>query len=711
MSASTRSALGLGAAAVLAGLALSGAAGREASLLQGVPTPAVAAAVALACATLVGLAGAGAGTLFLGLLPLPLFLLGGPLPGLRALTGPALLVPVLAGVLAALAAGERRLPAIWLGPILALVYGTVALRVQAQVGTQGDEPHYLIVAQSLLRDGDVAVEKDFAEGRYREFHEGPLEPHYRVRGRDGAIYSLHALGLSLLILPAFALAGYAGASLLLAGLAVLLALELRELLREVWDDADLATGVTVLLAFTPPLLHYAGLVFTEVPAALLTVVGLRRARRMASLQDALLVGLVLAGLPWLNVRYGWIAGVLLLLALSPRLPDRRRLAALLVPPLLSGLALLAYHQAIYGFADPRLVYGRRPEFSLGLVPQGLPGLFLDQEFGLLAYAPIFALAVPGLFRLLRRDLRCGLAVLALLCGVAGVASAWPMWRGGWNPPARFLVPILPALALAVAGELRRGLSAPAALLAAWGLWTGVGGALEPRLVHRDRDGTAPLFRSLSGAEEWTRLLPGFVLDESAHDRSRLALIWAGALGLAVAAASRARKASPAGLALATAGLAVAAGVASRASSAGTWGRDAVRVIGRPALVLPGGPIEPDSTARWTPADLDWGPAYEPHRHPGGAILGARLALPPGTYRLAIDAERLGPWTEGSLEIRGLQDRRVPLGQDLQATFEVSSPEREVTLAVLGGSALLVHHVDLARVGDGSTLPASSGLSR
>ena len=44
---------------------------------------------------------------------------------------------------------------------------------------------HLMVADSLLRDGDVAVEEDFEEGRYRVFHPKPLEPHYRVRGREG----------------------------------------------------------------------------------------------------------------------------------------------------------------------------------------------------------------------------------------------------------------------------------------------------------------------------------------------------------------------------------------------------------------------------------------------------------------------------------------------------------------------------------------------
>ena len=52
----------------------------------------------------------------------------------------------------------------------------------------------------------------------------------------------------------------------------------------------------------------------------------------------------------------------------------RTLVAVLVPCAVSALGLLAYHQALYGFWDPRRVYGRRPEFALSSLPEGLPGL-------------------------------------------------------------------------------------------------------------------------------------------------------------------------------------------------------------------------------------------------------------------------------------------------------------------------------------------------
>jgi hypothetical protein len=619
-------------------LAAGGAASRPGAWALGLPGVLVTLLVIAAGAAAAWRLGATAGRLGLGLAVVPVLLVAGvPIPGVRALSGPPLFALAL-GVLA-LAVARRGVPA-WAGrallPVVLVVYGIAAWRAQVQVGPEGDEPHYLMVAESLIRDHDVSLERDYAEGRYQAFHPAPLAPHYRVRGRNGEIYSLHAVGLSLLILPAYALGGYPAVSFFLALLAALLVREIRGLLAGWLDDDGTATGVAWLLALSPPLVSYAGLVFTEVPAALGVAVALRRARGSTT-SGAVAGGLAQAAIPWLNARYGIVAALIVVYVVSHR-PDVRRAAAWLLPMAVSAAALAAWHHHLYGFLNPGRVYGRRPELSLATVPEGLPGLFLDQEFGLLAYAPVFVLALPGVIGLARRSRRDALLAVALVAAVVGTAALWPMWRGGFNPPARFLVPIVPVLALLVAARIRAaGLTAGVALLAGWGLWTGLTGALDPRLVHRDRDGTAPLFRERSGAEEWTRLLPGYVLDESIPDRVRLSLVWTVALGGAALLGRRAP--GPWGVAAVCGGLLAAAGAASSLSHGRTEGRDAVRLAGRPALAVPGWHGVHD--AWWTPADLGWGPVYEPHRFPAGAVVGERLGLPRGSCSLELGIEGLG----------------------------------------------------------------------
>jgi hypothetical protein len=554
-----------------------------------------------------------------------------------------------------------------------------------------------MVADSLLRDGDLSLERDYAEGRYLAFHDAPLEPHYRVRGKHGEIYSLHAVGLSLLILPAYALGGYPGVSLFMALVAALAAREIKEGLVTSLGDGGAAEAGGWIAALSPPLLHYAGLVFTEVPAALLVAFALRRGKGLS-------VGVALALLPWLNVRYAALSVVLAAYGLWCAESVKERVG-LVAPALVSAVASAAYHYALYGFFDPRRVYGRRPEFALATMRDGLPGLFLDQEFGLLVYAPVLALAVPGFSRLLRRDRARALAAAALVAVVVLTSSTWHMWRGGFNPPGRFLVPVLPALVLLAAPALEGGLRAGAALLLGWSLFTGALGAAEPQRVHRDRDGTATFFRAVSGAEEWTRLLPGYVLADP--DRRSLALVWTGALLLAVP--WRRGGVTVPRLAVAATGFLAAAGLASSLSHARTGGRDAVRLVGRTALAVPGWARASRVTAEWGAEALDWGPLYEPHRHPDGVELGSRLPLPPGAYELTIDAERLGP---GAPRIEIWPDRptgtwrvasAAETGGRLTARFSMAPGEVAATIRMRGGDPLMLKGLRL--VAQPSAAPA------
>ena len=77
------------------------------------------------------------------------------------------------------------------------------------------------MAQSLWRDGDLKIENNHERGDYREYFPIDLEPHYLTRGTDGEIYSIHPIGLAVILAPVYALAGYKGSVWLLIALGAL----------------------------------------------------------------------------------------------------------------------------------------------------------------------------------------------------------------------------------------------------------------------------------------------------------------------------------------------------------------------------------------------------------------------------------------------------------------------------------------------------------
>lgn len=676
-------------------LALGGAASSPAGVLIGVPPPIVAGGVLLAATAWASTFGVKGARRAGGLLLIPLLLLFAPrLPGIQAFSGPSLLTVVFAGLVCIVVTRRPWWTSRAFFPVILLLCLAYSVRARQEVGAQGDEPHYLMVADTLLRSHDLALEDAYAEGRYRAFHPSPLEPHYRVRGRGGHIYSLHALGLSLLILPAYAVSGYAGASLFLALLAALLAWEIRGLVESWTGDSGLAEGIGWVVGLGAPVLHYSGLIFTEIPCALLVAVVLRRGSEEKGLGHGALLACAAAFLPWLNVRYVPLSLVLLLYLLAER--TWRQKAAVLLPNAVSAVGIGLYYFHLYGFLDPRRVYGARPELSFGLVPEGLSGMLLDQEFGLLTYAPFFALAIPGLLYLFRDSPRRGALAFGLILSVLIPAACWPMWRGGFNPPGRFLLPVVPVLAACAAHRLRTGLRGGAALLMGWTLFVGLAGARHPRLVHRDREGTAPLFRATSGALEWTRLLPRYVLQEP--DRHILGVVWGVSL-LAAATGLRIRTRS---YAMASLGLVLATGTAALLGEGRSEGRDAVQLVGRRAVLVPGF-HRVEWPAEFGPEALLWGPVYEPQRHPLGVEMGSLLALPSARYRLAIQADVFGEAAEPSLTVAGRKSplQRVPEGW--VGGFEVPADATEESLVFRGGPPFLLKRIVLFG-GDRSAQP-------
>ena len=87
----------------------------------------------------------------------------------------------------------------------------------------------------------------------------------------------------------------------------------------------------------------------------------------------------LALLPWLHSRFALLAGcigALVLLRLSATKNPAGKAVAFLSVPAVSAVCWMGFFRAIYGVADPSAPYGTTREFSLAFIPGGLAGLAL-----------------------------------------------------------------------------------------------------------------------------------------------------------------------------------------------------------------------------------------------------------------------------------------------------------------------------------------------
>jgi hypothetical protein len=398
-----------------------------------------------------------------------------------------------------------------------LVFGLYGSRA---VGPGGDEPHYLIIAQSLLADGDVQIENNHRAAEYRRFFNGELRPDYLRRGVNGQIYSIHAPGLAFLMLPAYAVAGYSGAVVFLCLLAALAA-------RAVFDLAEsLAGRGPALVAWlgvclTIPFVPYSWLVFPEIAGALAVAWAALWLWQPAEQRPSIWIwrGMVLGYLPWLHTKFlvflaAFAAGLLL------RLWKRPRVALAFGAPVAASLVVwLLFFYSIYGEFNPGAPYGNyaNQHIMISNIPRGVLGLMVDQKFGLLFYSPIYLFAVAGCWIMLRRpDYRYLGAVCLLAVAVfVGGATELYMWWGGNSAPARYLVPLLPCLAPMIAVAV--GAARTVWVRALLGVWLSislglalVGAAWPSRfLIFSEPHGRARLLETIQAGAPLALSIPTF----------------------------------------------------------------------------------------------------------------------------------------------------------------------------------------------------------
>ena len=331
--------------------------------------------------------------------------------------------------------------------------GALALRDQLPIG---DEPHYLMMTQSLLKDGDLRIENNHKNRDYASFYTFDIPPHYLTRGKDGEIYSVHAPGVSVFVLPAFAFFGYYGG---VASVIAVVALGSGLAWHAAWLLTAQASAAWIAWAsvfLTAPMFLQAITVFPDavgavpVIAALWLILAIDGQRPVSTLV-VFAVSTGLAMLPWLHSRFAILAGGLgVIIAVRLLARGWRRVLVFLALPAVAGVLWLGFFWWIWGSPSPAAPWGSGLTSRIEWIPRGAYGLLFDPQAGVFLPAPAYLLAIVGYPLLLRSRPR-----LAIETGVIGITlllsvASYDAWWGGQGAPARYLVAALPLAVPAIA---------------------------------------------------------------------------------------------------------------------------------------------------------------------------------------------------------------------------------------------------------------------
>ncbi len=364
----------------------------------------------------------------------------------------------------------------------------------------GDEPYHVALMESALEDHDLNLANNLMGG-------GAVRETILSSNR-----LFHSPVLAGLLLPGFLIAGRGGALVLLAlAGAGLVALVIRRY-RELRAPPDRAVVVVVMIAcLTYPLVTFStqiwpGLLGGLLVAAMLLLIHRgRRSRAFAAVLTLVAVAaktrLALVALP--VALAGWWRG-------NPR---TRLIGAAVIGVAAAGALLFGWWTMGHPFGFYRRIHHLLPNDPV-LAVTVIGGLLFDVAGGLAWTAPLWLVALVAVPLLWRRG---GDGERALLLGGGATLAALLSsieWYGGGSPPARYLVPLLPAVLLALGMVVSRpdgsrrviALVFPAAFVSWWVLVT------RPHFSVNPGDGGWWLTKSLSRrfAADARALFPSFL---------------------------------------------------------------------------------------------------------------------------------------------------------------------------------------------------------
>ena len=288
--------------------------------------------------------------------------------------------------------------AVWTG-LAVNARATVAAR------TTADEPHYLLTAISLWQDHDITTGDELQARAYTPFHEVQLLDQTTPLA-DGRLVEPHDPLLPAILALPVAIGGWVGAKLTLAAVAGFLAATMIWVaVRRFAVPLTIATVTVIAFSLAMPLSAYATQIYPEMPAALAVALAIGALTGPLGRRGIALWIAVLVCLPWLSVKYAPVVVALAAIGavLLWRRGSRRALVVSAVVLMVAGLTYLLAHKVMYGGWT---VYAAGDHFTEGgqLSVMGyeanypgrtirLLGLLVDRNFGLVAWAPVYLIAV------------------------------------------------------------------------------------------------------------------------------------------------------------------------------------------------------------------------------------------------------------------------------------------------------------------------------
>jgi len=322
----------------------------------------------------------------------------------------------------------------------------------------GDEPHYLVMTQSIANDGDFNLDNNYKLDLHKEFYNADLDVHYiDIHGKS---YSLHSFGLPIIMTPFYKLFGYKGVFL---GIIVFSCLGLVAVYNicKYFSNPHSAFAATFFLGLTAPVSIYLSsqlfpetIAFTLFACLISIVLGLDSKHLIYSFILILIISIMLS---LLHIKFTLLTFGAGLLSMIIALKNKSMKHVFIFWPLIGIMTLLTTYIILSITYDGYVLEALRkvarpaghesaPSMTLKYLLRGVYLNFFEREKGIFWYMPILLIFLNPLYiyRIFRyRLLNYKLQILGVfISNIPYLTAAFSFFdsSGGWCPPGRYLIP-------------------------------------------------------------------------------------------------------------------------------------------------------------------------------------------------------------------------------------------------------------------------------
>ncbi|MFO7979824.1 MAG: hypothetical protein R6V00_03195 [Candidatus Aminicenantes bacterium] len=323
-----------------------------------------------------------------------------------------------------------------------LIFSTASFILYTQnIQLSGDEPHYLMVAQSLVEDGDFNLENNIKNKTYYKYLPIDISFHGDIHKKQYLSY--HMPGLSFVMIPFYALFNLLGGlipaalffRLAASVINAFFALALYAVLKIQFPKKKI-TGIWLLFICLYPLIFHSLHLYPELPAAALLMGAFIFA--FGKTKNYVLSGLFLSLVAWFHIKYYPALLIMAVFIIIQIVKEKKIGQTFLFSlfPLLNLVLLLVFCKTLYNTFNPADIFPGQDYFAAPLILRIKVFLayFLDQRDGLLFYSPIFFLLFLGLEKRIKNQ-----NVLLWIGLSYPLLHALTTVRGAYSPAGRPLM--------------------------------------------------------------------------------------------------------------------------------------------------------------------------------------------------------------------------------------------------------------------------------